>query len=115
MVCLISLVARLHKYIRKFIPEYKNLDKNTENDVFGLFYSVVEHTLCGNAYFMALITRRMNHPEFNNFLQRPPDRAPQKSESKEVHMILLIFDTLLLIFKKEGTQYIIIFYLAGTF
>ena len=114
MVCLISLAAGLHKYIRKFILEYENLDKHTENDVFGLFYSVVAHSLCGNADFMALITSRMNHPEFNNFLQRPPDRAPWKSESKEVRMILLLFDTLLLISKKEGSQYII-FYFAGTF
>ena len=97
MVCLISLAAGLHKYVRKLIQEHKNLDMDTENDVFGLFYSVVAHSLRGNADFMALITRRTNHPEFNNFLQRIPDRAPRKSESKEVRTMLLIFDTLLLI------------------
>ena len=115
MVCLISLAAGLHKYVRNLIPDYENLDKETENNVFDLFYSVVAHSLRGNADFMALMTSRMNHPEFNNFLQRPPDRAPRKSESKEVRMILLIFDTLLLISKEEGSQYIIIFYFAGTF
>ena len=100
MVCLISLAAGLHKYVRKFIPEFENLDKGTENDVFDLFYSVLAHSLRGNGDFMRLITSRMNHPEFNNFLQRPPDRAPRKSESKEVRNILLKFDTLLFIFQK---------------
>ena len=95
MVSLISLVAGLHKYIRNLIPAHKNLDQQTENDVFGLFYSVLAHSLHANLDFMALISSRMNHPEFNNFLQRPPDRAPWKSESKEVGRILLTFHTLI--------------------
>ena len=102
MVCLISLVSGLHKYVHNLIPDHENLDQQTENDVFGLFYSVLAHSLRANLDFMALISNRMNHPEFNNFLQRPPDRAPRNSESKEVGRILLPFHTLIFLQKRKG-------------
>ena len=102
MVCLISLASGLHKYVCNLIPDHENLDRQTENDVFGLFYSVLAHSLRANLDFMALISTRMNHPEFNNFTQRPPDRAPRKSESKEVGRILLLFHTLIFLQKRKG-------------
>ena len=102
MVCLISLASGLHKYVRNLIPDHETLDQQTENDVFGLFYSVLAHSLRANLDFMALISNRMNHPEFNNFLQRPPDRAPRKSESKQVGRIWLLFHTLIFLQKRKG-------------
>ena len=102
MVCLISLASGLQKYVRNLIPDHKTLDQQTEKDVFGLFYSVLAHSLRANLDFMALISKRINHPEFNNFLQWPPDRAPRQSKSKEVGRIWLLFHSLIFLQKRKG-------------
>ena len=109
MVCLISLASGLYKYVRNLIPDHETLDQQTEKDVFGLFYSVLAHSLRANLGFIALISNRINHPEFNNFLQRPSDRVPRKSESKEVGRIWSLFHTLIFLQKRKGVTNIYYF------
>ena len=76
------MAAGLHKHAQKMIPPDEHLDKETENDLFGIFYNILANNLRGNHSFCSLITSRMQNPEYHKFLDGVSLRAPRKSESR---------------------------------
>ena len=76
------MAAGLHKHAQKLIPPDQHLDKETENDLFGIFYNILATLLRGNPSFCSLITSRIQNTEYQKFLDCGGLRAPRKSESK---------------------------------
>ena len=76
------MAAGLHKNAKKLVPPDANLDEDTENDLFGIFYNVLANFLRGNPCFTQLIVSRTKDPEYQKFMDNIPIRAPRKSESR---------------------------------
>ena len=76
------MAAGLHKNAKKLIPPDENLDEDTENDLFGIFYNILATLLRSNPSFTQLIVSRTRNPEYQKFMDNIPIRAPRKSESR---------------------------------